>query len=199
MDYNLGMSFVAIPIPPLRLRRITVDEYHRMVRDGYFAENERCELIDGMILEKMPKNPPHESALNRARKLIEKALGPRTTLRIQSPITLRDSEPEPDIVVAAGDDADYEHRHPLPEDICLLVEVSDTSLEFDRGTRSEIYARAFIPLYLIVNVPAQTIEVRTEPRDGRYARSQTHQVGEQVTLSVAGTPVVIDVAAVFGR
>lgn len=193
------ISELAPPSSPLKLRRVTVAEYHRMIRDGYFANDERCELIDGMILEKMPKDPPHESALNRARKLIERALPPRTTVRIQSPITLPASEPEPDIVVALGDDGDYESRHPFPEDICIVIEVSDTSLLLDRGIKSDVYVRAGIAVYLIVNVAEQSIEMRSEPREGRYTKSATFTSGQRLELTLAGAPVALDVSAVFGR
>src|ERR1700734_1547572 len=104
----------------LAVRRFTVAEYHRLIEDHYFVADEQFELIDGYITEKMSRNPPHDAALNRARRRIERALSPGWIVRIQSAITTTDSEPEPDIAVARGEDDDYKARHPGPLDLALV-------------------------------------------------------------------------------
>ncbi|MFT3789083.1 MAG: Uma2 family endonuclease [Tepidisphaeraceae bacterium] len=185
------------PGAPLRLRRITVEEYHRMIRDGYFADDERFELIDGMILEKVSKNPPHESVRQRARKQIEPQLPATVTLRLEAPITLSRSEPEPDLAVACGSDDDYVTRHPGPRDVLLLIEVSDTTLDTDAGVKLAEYAREGIAPYLILNLAERCIERFDRPQGDRYAERLVFSIGQVLELTVAGQAVRIDVAALF--
>src|SRR6266702_825880 len=107
--------------------RISVDEYHRMIDQGMF-DNRRVELLDGVVVEKMTHNPPHDGTI----QLVEVALAPARPagwcVRIQSSVTLSTSEPEPDLCVAWGNQRTYLSRHPGPADIGLVVEVADSSL-----------------------------------------------------------------------
>src|SRR5690349_16054317 len=112
--------------PPARVRRFSVDEYHRMIDDGFFGADEQFELLEGWIVQKVSRNPPHDSVLNRTRRRIERALPAGWMVRIQSAVTTPDSEPEPVVAVVRGDDADYEARHPTAADSALVVEVANT-------------------------------------------------------------------------
>ncbi|HQY88357.1 MAG TPA: Uma2 family endonuclease, partial [Tepidisphaeraceae bacterium] len=154
---------------PIKLRRITVDEYHRMIRDGYFADKERFELIDGLILEKISKNPPHETARQRARKQIEHQLPDGVTLRSEAPVTLSLSEPEPDLSIVRGCDEAFITRHPNASDVICLIEVSDSTLELDRGMKLADYAREGIAPYIIVNLKERCVIRFDQPNKDSYA------------------------------
>jgi Uma2 family endonuclease len=176
--------------PPPRVRRFTVDEYRRMIEDGYFAADEQFELLEGWIVEKVSRNPPHDSVLNRSRRRIERALPPEWMARVQMAITTADSEPEPDIATVRGDDADYESRHPGPADTALIVEVANTSLAEDRGVKLRVYARAGISVYWIVNLNDRSIEVYTDPTGPAavptYRARTDYAPGQSIPFALAG-------------
>ncbi len=180
------------------LHRITVEQYHNMQEDGTIRKEDRCELIHGYILEKEPNTPPHASAISRAMKQLVSLLGVDAVVRIQIPIALSDGEPEPDAVLAAGTDEDYDNRHPGPADILFLIEVSDASLTFDRTVKLPLYAGEEIPQYWILNVKARRIEVYTQPRAGKkpkYKRKATYSKDDVVPVVVDGKKLgVIPVA-----
>ncbi|MCI0703110.1 MAG: Uma2 family endonuclease, partial [Planctomycetia bacterium] len=131
-------------VPPLPVHRFTVDEYHKLIETGMISENDRVELLNGWIVAKMPINPPHNSAVNRLMKAFLSITGPDGVVRIQQPITTSDSEPEPDVVLATGTDADYKKRNPKPPEVIVAVEVADSSLHEDQTTKLELYAAAKI-------------------------------------------------------
>lgn len=177
--------------PPLR--RFSVDEYHRMIDQGVFAENERFELIDGLVVEKMSKNPRHESSLQSAIPRFVRVIPNDWSPRFQQVITLSASEPEPDIAVVRGDGTRYVKRHPVPIDIGMLGEISDSSLEYDRGRKLILYARANIPIYWIINLVDNIIEVYTQPSGPTdvpaYASRQDFARGDTVPLILDGVEV----------
>lgn len=170
------------------VRRFTVEEYHRLIEDHYFVDDEQFELIDGYITEKMSRNPPHDAAVNRARRRIERALPPGWIARIQSAITTADSEPEPDVAVARGDDDDYVAHHPPPADLALVVEVANTTLATDRGPKLAAYARAGIGVYWIVNLDEAQLEVFTAPdaQSSSYSKPEIFKIGDSTTISLDG-------------
>jgi Uma2 family endonuclease len=189
------MSVALPPSPRYRVaqmpvRRFTVEEYHRLIDERFFVDGEQFELIDGYITEKISRNPPHDAAVNRARRRIERALPPGWIVRIQSAITTADSEPEPDIAVARGDDDDYVSRHPGPLDLALVVEVANTTLATDRGPKLAAYARAQIEVYWIVNLDDACLEVFTapDPKSSSYAKSEILKSGESISISLDGQP-----------
>ena len=105
-------------------------------------------------------------------------------------------EPEPDVAIVRGSDADYRHRVPTPADVALLVEVSDSTLDQDRGKKLEAYARAGIPVYWIVNLVDRQVEVYTRPvKAGRYRSRKDYKPGQQVPVVIAGqqlAPIAVD-------
>jgi Uma2 family endonuclease len=185
---------VALPSSPryrvaqMPVRRFTVDEYHRLIDERFFVDDEQFELIDGYITEKMSRNPPHDAAVNRARRRIERARPPGWIVRIQSAITTADSEPEPDIAVARGDDDDYVARHPGPLDLALVVEVANTTLATDRGPKLAAYARAGIASYWIVNLDDRCLEAFSapDPKNSCYSKSEILKSGESIAISLDG-------------
>jgi Uma2 family endonuclease len=161
-----------LPAPPDRgigPRRWTREEYHRAADAGLFRPEERLELLDGEIIARMTQNEPHASVAARAARLLAAVFGPDHHTRTHSPIILNGrSEPEPDVIVVPGTEFDYLSHHPGPADIRLLVEVSDTTLRYDRGRKRIAYARAGILEYWIVNLPERQLEVYRDPSSSRF-------------------------------
>lgn len=151
------------------LRRLSLDDYHWLIERGYFERNpilcDPVELIDGYLVEMSPNHPPHAFAVNRLSATLLLALHERAFLRTQSPITLKtqQSEPEPDVVVVEPPDHKYMKRHPGPDDIFLVCEVADSSLAYDRKVKLDLYARAGIGEYWIINLNDQVLEVYRQP------------------------------------
>ncbi len=160
----------------MRLRSFTVKEYDSLIETGFFDENDQIELLNGVIIEKMPKGTKHSSATDRATRIFYRVLSNQAAIRNQNPIWLDDlSEPEPDIVLAAVDPNDYESKHPTPADIYLILEVSDTTLSFDRNAKSLAYARAGIQQYLLLNINDETVEDYREPGSDGFQSKQTYR------------------------
>ena len=146
---------------------------------------QRLELIEGDLIDKMGQKPPHAYVLMVLTHLFSQAFPAR--VRVQSSITLPDpegirSEPEPDIVVLHHPSADFFHRHPGPPDIALLIEVSDTSLPMDRETKARLYARSGIETYWIVDIQRRRILVFQHPGAEEYNSITTHEGNESVSF-----------------
>jgi Uma2 family endonuclease len=140
--------------------RWTVDEYHQMVDLGWF-QDQRVELIDGEILERPVPNNPHVVAMSLTEDALRSAFGSGFWIRPQSPITLGSaSEPEPDLAVVPGKPRDYTSH---PTTALLVVEISDSSLSYDRKEKASLYARAGIADYWIVNLVNGQLEVCRDP------------------------------------
>lgn len=167
-------------------RRFTVAEYHHLIRTGFITENEPFELIEGYLVQKMGKNPPHSHSLSKTSKWLHRHATSGWYLRVQDPITLSDSEPEPDLAVARGDEDDYAARHPGPADLGLVVEIADSSLAYDRADKTRIYGRAGIVCYWIVNLLDRQIEVYSSPSGSGYAQRRDYCVGDTVPLHLDG-------------
>jgi Uma2 family endonuclease len=142
--------------------RMTVEQYHELIAKGWFAANERFELLEGVVVEKITKNPAHVVVNRRCEQLLASLLPPGWHIRSQDPITLKSSEPEPHLAVVRGQFEDYATRHPGGADIGLVIEVADASLVTDRF-KGEIYAAAGIPWYWIVNIPGRVVELHASP------------------------------------
>jgi Uma2 family endonuclease len=179
----------AMPPPPdLPLYRFSVEQYHQMIQAGVLRSGERAELLEGWIVAKMTRNPPHDFALTRLDRLLRR-LSDDWVVRIQCALTIRQSEPEPDVAVVRGPDSRYSTRHPGPQDTALVIEVADTSLEEDREIKLRTYARSRIGLYWIVNLRTAQVEVYTDPRGGRtpsYRRRQDYGASDSVPLVLGG-------------
>lgn len=185
------MATVLAPPPPPAMpqRRFTVDEYHRLIDIGLLTDADRCELINGYIIERPPINPPHATVVRKLMVQLLKLVGFDVVLRVQLSITLPDGEPVPDFVLAAGTDDDYTARHPRPIDCHLVVEVSDSSLGFDTGEKLAAYAAAKVSVYWVVNIPGRRVEVYTNPRGGKaptYRTRTDYAPGQDVPVVVAG-------------
>jgi Uma2 family endonuclease len=178
-----------VEIDLFALRRFSVADYHKMIDVGILKPDDRVELLEGWVVNKMPQNPPHSNSITRANRRLARILSDRWTLRVQAPITLSDSEPEPDIVLARGAEEIYDHRHPRPADIGVLMEFADSTLMEDRLYKSVLYAQERIAEFWIINLVARQIEVYTKPRGGKYQKNIEYTEKESVPLVLDGVKI----------
>jgi Uma2 family endonuclease len=176
-------------LPVWGLHRLTVKQYQKMITDGVFAEDERVELIDGLLVDKMPHDPIHDGTISLLLDAIMRIAPAGWCPRVQGSITLSTSEPEPDFVLARGNKRTYLARHPGPSDIGLVVEVSNSSLQRDRSDKLRVYAKAGLPTYWIMNVLDMQIEVFTQPVGAVYTVEQIWRRGDAVPLELDGVPI----------
>lgn len=197
------MSSVATPPPAARPAayavnpyRFTVEQYRRLI-GPVLPEGAGWELIDGVVVKKMPQDPPHAGCLRELNTQLARLLPAGWTLSVQLPVTLAaNSEPEPDVVLARGTNRDYFARHPGPADIGLVVEVADSSRLYDRRDKQQLYARAGLPVYWVVNIPDRQVEVYTDPQPDAdppaYATRTDYPSGQDVPLPTGGAVAVAD-------
>ncbi len=175
-------------------RRISVDEYYRMAEAGILHPDERVELIDGAIIQMSPIGVRHRDCVNTMTRLLINLLGDRYIVSPQNPVRLgNDTEPVPDVAVVAVQAIGREFRG---SDVMLLVEVADTTYQFDRTVKLRKYASASIPEVWIVNLPDNTIEAFDTPEGETYTRVRRLAPGQ--TLQSHQLPSVkIDVTAIL--
>jgi Uma2 family endonuclease len=174
------------PLASPAVYRFTVDEFERIADS---LDNDQVELIDGYIVGRGEMKPSHVLATELLKGRIQPMLPGGRFVREDKPLRIPDfDEPRPDIAIVRGDPKAYAHRHPGPEDVSLLVEVSDTTLPRERGEKWVNYARSGIPVYWIVNLVDRQLEVYTDPTAAGYG---TRVVYTQF-LGAPLAPVVID-------
>jgi len=182
---SLPSSLAARALP--RPLRWTCDEFHRFGDLGAF-EGRRPMLIDGVILELGPMNHPHAVTLGLVERAVQAAFGTAWWCRHQSPLVLcQDSDPRPDLAVVPGGPRDYV-AHPTTAH--LVVEVSDTSLDFDTNEKRLLYARAAIREYWVVDVNGRRLLVYRDPQAGDYTTTQALGPADVVSPLAAPTAVV---------
>jgi len=145
-------------------KRFTLAEYHRLTEIGFFAEDDRIELIRGEIIQMAAKGTAHELCLTRLIRELINLLGDRAILRVQSPIVLPSgSEPEPDFTIVQNRDDDYLSSHPDPAEVLLVIEIADSSLSYDREVKLPVYAESGISDYWLFNLPENCLEAYSQP------------------------------------
>jgi Uma2 family endonuclease len=150
-------------------KRFTVADYHRMAEAGILGPKERVELIDGEIVEMSPTGHPHWVRVARATTLFIRTFGDRAVVNVQNPIQLTEwTEPEPDLVVYKPRPDFYLKKKPAPEDVFFLMEISDTSLRYDRNVKVPLFAAAGIPEVWIQDVKSDVLYVYREPQRNGY-------------------------------
>jgi len=180
------MSSIELPqLLPFQPARLSVQRYHQLVQVGAFDEHDAVELLDGVVVEKKSKNPPHRLATRKCDLLLSAMVPQDWHVQNQEPITLETSEPEPDVAIVRGKLSDYAIRHPGSQEVGLVVEVADTTVVTDRY-KAELYARAAIPCYWLVNLLDDSVEVRTLPefQTDRYQYAHCQRFGMDDTLVV---------------
>ncbi len=165
--------------PDLPRRRFSTAEYHRMLEAGILFSGERLELLAGEIFEAASIGSRHAACVTRLARQFERRIGERVLVRVQSPIELSErSEPEPDLALVAWRDDFYAEAHPRPQEVLLVVEVSDTSYGGDLDRKVPLYAEAGIRELWIVDLEARRVEIRLEPAGRRYTRLERRGRGE---------------------
>jgi Uma2 family endonuclease len=183
-------------------KRFTIEEYHRLGELGFFHPNDRVELIRGEIILMPGKKTPHSVCNRRLYRQLYPLIGSRATLSSQEPIILpSDSEPQPDMAILRNRSDEYLSSHPLPDDVLLLMEISDSTLSYDRTTKLSLYAEDGIAYYWIFNLVGTQLESYSEPyRDscGKFGYRQTKIVlSNEVTIVPCFPDLSIDLSLVF--
>lgn len=161
----------------------TVEEYYKMAEVGILKPSDRFELIKGEIYKMSPINSQHAGHVTRLNTLLNKLLADKAIISIQNPIHISNfSEPEPDIAVLKPVDHFYIERHPQPEDVLLIIEISDTSLRHDRQVKLPLYAEAGIPEVWILNLLENAIEIYSSPAHQSYQASLILKSGEKIAI-----------------
>lgn len=194
-------TLTTAPAPPIRipafaLHRITVDEYERILAAGALEDPSGVELIDGYLVDKMGKNPEHSFSATTVHELLAGRLPAGWVARKEEPVRIPAfDEPEPDVSIVLGTNADFKHRVPEPADVALLVEVSDSSLSQDRGPKLSAYAAGGIPVYWIVSLVDRQIELYTGPSQTGYRSRVNFKPGQHVPVTIGGQslqPIAVD-------
>ena len=190
------MSIAATPVTyghDASIARFSVARYQRMIEAGILTPEDKVELLENYVVLKMPRNPPHDSTVQRMLRPLLTPLPAGWDLRIQLAVTLSDSQPEPDFALVRGSADDYENRHPGPADVGLIIEVADSSLLRDQRDKTRIYARRGIACYWIVNLVDQRVEVYGLPSGPAavpgYGSFRTYQPGDALPLVLDGAAV----------
>ncbi|NJM87504.1 MAG: Uma2 family endonuclease [Hydrococcus sp. RU_2_2] len=173
------------------LAKWSVDDYHHMIEAGILRDR-RVELLAGEIVEMSPETPIHYSTAKRGAKYLEELLSDRADVRFNGPITLSNSEPEPDIAIVRLPESTYNDRHPQPEDIFWLIEVAKTSLKKDVEIKAAIYAASEIQEYWVLDLSARVAIVFRDPQNGCYTNEQTIASGTIVPLAFSHIQVSVE-------
>ena len=172
------------------LAKWSTTDYHQMVAAGILA-NRQVELLAGEIIERAPKTPLHYNVAKRDSRYLETLLQGKADVRFNGPITLADSEPQPDIAIVRLPESAYDMRHPYPEDIYWVVEVAKTSLQKDLTIKAAIYAAAKIPEYWVLDLVGQQLRVFRDPVEDKYKTETVYQSGTLALLAFPNISVSI--------
>jgi Uma2 family endonuclease len=171
------------------IHRLDTDTYNRMVATGAL-EGEKVELLEGLLVAVSPHSPEHARVIE---ELTTRMASAKARLRVQLPLEPRPgSEPDPDLALME----ELPHPHEHPRTLLLAVEVAVSSHRVDREVKAGLYAGAGVPTYWLVDVPARTVEVRTNPGSKDYRRCEVYGIGAQVPSPAEGVPD-LDVVSLF--
>jgi Uma2 family endonuclease len=183
--------------PRVQRRRLSTSEYHRMAEVGILKEDDRVELIEGELVAMTPIGTRHAGTLARLIRLFIPVIGNSTVLWPQNPVRLdRRNEPQPDLALLLPRKDDYRTRIPGPSDVLLLIEVADSTVEYDRKVKMPLYARSGIVESWLVDLDEGVVEVHRDPQEGRYTSVTEHGPGQ--TLSPERLPgLALDLTELF--
>lgn len=170
----------------LAQRLITVEEYYKMAEAGILEEDDRVELIDGKIIEMCPIGSRHAGCVDKIVAALNRLNRTDILIRGQNPLRLsRYSEPEPDVAIVKFSPDHYSSKHPTAEDALLVIEVSDSSLEYDKEVKLPLYASANIPECWIVNLEKKEIEAYHSPAGDRYKNNELFLLDDEISIRPA--------------
>ena len=177
-------------------RRFTVHDYHRMAEAGILHEDDRVELIEGELSEMTPVGARHANVVRKLNQILSQQINDQFLIDVQNPVRLNEnSEPEPDLAVIRN--RDYRDSLPGPEDVLFLIEVSDTTLSYDRNVKLPLYARSGIPEVWIFDLTSEIVERHTGPSGDIYRYVERTRRGETAS-SVTLPDITIGTDAVIG-
>ncbi len=164
-------------------KKFSVGQYHQMIESGILTDQDRIELIQGELIEMSPIGRQHAACVDRVTELLIRKLGQRAIVRVQNPIQLSDtSEPQPDFAILQRRSDFYAEGHPQPNDIFALVEVSDSTVEFDRTVKVPLYAQNYITEVWILDLSTTTVAIYQEPALNEYQQLQTFHSGQMLAF-----------------
>ena len=173
-----------------------MDDYHAMARAGILSEDDRVELIEGDVVVMSPVGSRHAACVDILGELLVRASDQRTAVRVQSPVRFDEyTEPEPDLCVLVRREDAYSESLPQPEDVLLVIEVSDTSLDHDRRVKARLCARHGIRQFWLIDLAERTVEAYRTPGPDGYGEHMVHAVGERV--AVPGLEIDLEVRTLF--
>lgn len=180
-----GSAPVAEPSSVSRHYRFSLEQYHSMIATGMLTERDRVERVEGHILSMSPTRPPHSNTVFRMSGALTR-LAPGWCVRVQDSITLTTSEPQPDLAIARGPSTRYDARHSGAADVGLVVEIADSSLDYDRHDRRRVYAAAAIVECWIVNLVDRQVDVSRDPLpvEARYQSQWVVAATERLSLAL---------------
>jgi Uma2 family endonuclease len=178
------------PISPeilSRLRRLTVCQFDQMTAVGLIAEDEAVELIEGLLVTKIPRNRPHIVAGKKGLKVLSSIIPRGWHVAKEDPVVASDfSKPEPDLAIVRGDGEDYLDHDVAAADVAVVIEIAESSLSIDQNEMARVYASSRIPAYWIVNLVDRQLEVYTNPGPDGYQSSQILKPGQDVSVVIDG-------------
>lgn len=188
----MSSALTAPSLDPPGFYRLTVYQYERMTEAEVLTEDDDVELLGGILVRKTTKAESQTASCTDTRDALLKLIPLGWYLRIKAPIRIPDyDEPEPDLAIVRGKSRDYValKRPPLPEEIALVIEVAESSLQRERTEKLSAYARGEIPMYWIINLVDRQIEVHTQPKGSGYFARQVFRTSESVPVLIDGATV----------
>lgn len=191
-----------VSMTEITTKRFTLAEYHRLIELGFLTEDDRVELIRGELVQMAAKGTPHSVCNTKLVRELDRLVGDRVVVRGQEPIMLpTDSEPEPDVVIVKGQPDDYLSNHPYPNDILLVIEVSDSTLVYDQTVKLFLYAEDQIQDYWIINLIVNQLEWYSQPyqdTQGNFGYRMKQIALRNETVTIPGLPdLVLNLNRVF--
>ncbi|MBD2319715.1 Uma2 family endonuclease [Phormidium tenue] len=184
-------KLAAIPTPAKY--RLTVEQYYKMAEFGILGIEQRTELIEGEIIEMSPIGAKHAGTINRLSRVLSPRISDQSIISIQNSIRLNDkSEPQTDLAILHLRDDCYTESIPTPDDVLLLIEVSDSTLKYDHDIKVPLYAKVGIPEVWIANIEEQVFEVYKSPNQNNYEQIKIYSKGEVILIESLGVAITVD-------
>ena len=172
----------------------TVAEYHKMINAGVFVGNDNYELIEGEIVKKMTQGDHHIACINRLNMFLTPKLVGKAIVSVQNAVVISEiSEPEPDVTLLRFSEDFYASGKATAEDVLLLIEVSDTTVRYDRQTKVRLYAESRVPEVWLVNLPRQVLEVYIHPENKKYKVVKKYEKNQTVSPTLLPEIKVSDI------
>ena len=186
------------PPPTITKRRFSVKEYYLMADAGILSPRDRVELIDGEIVQMAAIGSYHAACVDTLNSLFAETLGRRVIVRVQNPVRLSEySEPEPDVALLRPRADFYRDAHPRPDDVMLIVEVSHSTVEYDRDVKTPLYAAAGIPELWLVNLDEDFIDGLADPDGAGYRTLRRYVRGERIAPALL-PDAALEVSEILG-